>query len=205
MLEVGQGKSESGVPLKTVPVFVTICGTNRGLLFDTVRSQEPIRVSENMITGRTSIGGPMTDLSIYTSEAPAGETQLLLQGSLEAVETNEVDGPIIYVHGRGSANTTELNGFTVRFEAIVHNDEKGVGTGTLIAHYAAPNGDSIFAEASGRGAPTSVLGVNRIVEKYTITGGTGRFAGISGSFIVERLLTLATGVSSGTISGTIVP
>ena len=147
----------------------------------------------------------MTNTSIQTTEAPAEEQQLLFQGSLETVETNEIDGSIIYVHGRGSVNTTELNGFTVRFEGIVHNDENGVGTGILIAHYATPNGDSIFAQASGRGTPTSTLGVNRIVEKYTITGGTGRFAGISGSFIVERLLTLATGISSGTVSGTIVP
>lgn len=147
----------------------------------------------------------MTKATIQTAEAPAGEKELLLQGSLEAVETHEIDGPIIYVHGRGSVNTTELNSFTVRFEVLVHNDENGVGTGILIAHYAAPNGDGFFAEASGRGAPTSTLGVNRIVEKFNITGGTGRFAGIRGSFIVERLLTLATGVSSGTVSGTIVP
>jgi hypothetical protein len=145
----------------------------------------------------------MTDASIQTTENPARENQLLFQGSLEAVENNEIDGPIIYVHGRGSVNTTELNNFTIRFEAIVHNDENGVGIGNLIAHYATTDRDSFFAEASGRGAPTSSLGINRIVEKYTITGGTGRFAGISGSFIVERLLTLVSGVSSGTVSGTI--
>ena len=147
----------------------------------------------------------MKNVSIQTTEAPAGEKELLLQGSLEAVENNEIDGPILYVHGHGSVNTTELNNFTVRFEGLVHNDENGVGTGVLIAHYAAPNGDGFFAEASGRGAQTSTLGVNRIVEKYTIKSGTGRFADVSGSFIVERLLTLATGVSSGTVSGTIIP
>lgn len=147
----------------------------------------------------------MTNASIQTTEARAGEKELLFQGSLEAVENNEIEGPIIYVHGRGSVNTTELNSLTVRFEALVHNDENGVGTGILIAHYVAPNGDGFFAEASGRGAPTSTLGVNRIVEKYNIKGGTGRFANIGGSFVVERLLTLATGASSGTVSGTIVP
>ena len=146
----------------------------------------------------------MTDASIQTTEALAGEKELLFQGSLEAVETNEIDGPIIYVHGRGSVNTTELNRLTVRFEALVHNDDSGMGTGILIAHYAAPNGDGFFAEATGRGAPTSTLGMNRIVEKYNIKSGTGRFASIRGSFIMERLLTLATGISSGTISGTIV-
>jgi hypothetical protein len=147
----------------------------------------------------------MTNASIQATEARAGEKELLFQGSLEAVENNEIDGPTIYVHGRGSVNTTELNSCTVRFEGVVHNDENGVGTGILIAHYTAPGGDGFFAQASGRGAPTSTPGVNRIIEKYTITGGTGRLARIRGSFIVERLLTLATGVSAGTVSGTIVP
>lgn len=146
----------------------------------------------------------MTSASIQTTEARAGEKELLFQGSLEAVENNEIDGPTIYVHGRGSINTTELNSLTVRFEALVRNDENGVGMGILIAHYAAPNGDGFFAEATGRGAPTTTLGVNRIVEKYNVKSGTGRFAGIRGSFIVERLLTLETGVSSGTVSGTVV-
>jgi len=147
----------------------------------------------------------MTNVSIHMPEDPAGEQQLLLQGSLEAVETNEIDGPHLYVHGRGSLNTTELNSFTVRFEGIVQSDENGVGTGILIAHFAAPGGDGFFAQASGRGAQTSIPGVTRIVEKYTISGGTGRLARIRGGFIVERLLTLATGVSAGTVSGTIVP
>jgi hypothetical protein len=43
-----------------------------------------------------------------------------------------------------------------------------------------------------------------IVEKYVITGGTGRFANASGSFTVQRLVNRATGTSSGTISGTII-
>ena len=43
-----------------------------------------------------------------------------------------------------------------------------------------------------------------IVEMYTITGGTGRFAGATGNFTVERVLNQATGVSSGTIIGNIV-
>jgi len=41
------------------------------------------------------------------------------------------------------------------------------------------------------------------VENYTITGGTGRFAGASGSFTVERMIQRSTGISSGTMNGTI--
>jgi hypothetical protein len=42
-----------------------------------------------------------------------------------------------------------------------------------------------------------------IVEDYTITGGTGRFADASGTFTLESILNQATGLSSGTFSGSI--
>jgi hypothetical protein len=43
-----------------------------------------------------------------------------------------------------------------------------------------------------------------IVEVYTITGGTGRFADATGTFTLEGTLTQTAGVSSGTFSGSIV-
>jgi hypothetical protein len=136
--------------------------------------------------------------------ASRADKQMRFKGSFQAVENNEVDWPTIYVHGSGSGNATQLGKFTVQYEGTVHNDENGVGTGAMTAHFVAANGDTINAEASGLGTPSDTPGVNRIVEKYTITGGTGRFAGASGSFTVERLITLATGVTSGTIEGQIV-
>jgi hypothetical protein len=42
-----------------------------------------------------------------------------------------------------------------------------------------------------------------VVEVYTITGGTGRFADATGTFTGEIIVTQATGVSSGTLSGVI--
>lgn len=132
------------------------------------------------------------------------EKQLLFKGSLHAVENNEVDWPTIYVDGSGSGNATILGKFSVTYEAVVQNDENGVGTASPSAHFVAANGDSLFAEGSGIGVPTETPGVNSIVEEYTITGGTGRFAGATGSFTVERLINLATGVTDGTIEGTIV-
>jgi hypothetical protein len=42
-----------------------------------------------------------------------------------------------------------------------------------------------------------------IVEVYTITGGTGRFADATGTFTLENTLEQTTGVSSGTFSGAI--
>jgi hypothetical protein len=43
-----------------------------------------------------------------------------------------------------------------------------------------------------------------IVETYTIRGGTGPFAGASGSFTVQRLVNKITGVTSGLFDGNIV-
>jgi len=41
------------------------------------------------------------------------------------------------------------------------------------------------------------------VQTATVVGGTGRFAGASGSYIIERLLVQATGRTAGSINGTI--
>jgi hypothetical protein len=42
-----------------------------------------------------------------------------------------------------------------------------------------------------------------IVEVYTITGGTGRFADATGTFTLRSTVDQVTGVSSGTFSGAI--
>ena len=42
-----------------------------------------------------------------------------------------------------------------------------------------------------------------LAETQTITGGTGRFAGVTGTVVVNRSLDLVTGVTSGTFTGTI--
>ena len=42
-----------------------------------------------------------------------------------------------------------------------------------------------------------------IVEVYTITGGTGRFADATGNFALNSNVDQVTGVSSGTLSGAI--
>jgi|RhiMetdeSRZDD1v2_1073273.scaffolds.fasta_scaffold139135_3 hypothetical protein len=143
-------------------------------------------------------------LASTTFAAPAaGERQLLLKGSLEAVETHQIVPPTtMFVDGTGSGNTTQLGLFTMSFQAEVFLPTlfAASASATLVS----ADGANIFAEGSGQGTPTGTPGIVSIVETYTITGGTGRFAGATGNFTVERLIDRATLASSGTISGTIV-
>ena len=140
-------------------------------------------------------------LASTTFAASAAERQLLFKGSLQAVETHVVTFPTFTLDATGSGNATQLGVFTMSFQGQVYVPTLvGTTTATLVA----ADGSRLFADGLGQGTPTENPNVVSIVEMYTITGGTGRFAGATGSFTVERLIDRPTGVSLGTISGTIV-
>jgi hypothetical protein len=139
----------------------------------------------------------------FAATTAGRDKHISIQGTIQELETDEVLFPTIYLHGNGSGSATELGQFTMHFEGVVYNDSAGVGIGVEGTNYTVANGDKIFATNTGLGVPTSTAGVNQIVEKYTITGGTGRYVDASGNFTVERLVTLQTGASSGTIEGSI--
>ena len=69
--------------------------------------------------------------------------------------------------------------------------------------FIAANGDTLTATFVGQATPTSTPSVLYIVETATITGGTGRFAGATGSFITERLFDTITGLTTGSFKGSI--
>jgi len=131
----------------------------------------------------------------------AAERQLLFKGTLQAVETHVVTFPTFSMDLTGSGNATQLGLYTISFQGQVFIPTlAGSTTATLVA----ANGDSLFADGLGQGTPTENPGIISIVEMWTITGGTGRFAGATGTVTVERVVNQATLTSSGTISGTIV-
>lgn len=137
-----------------------------------------------------------------TLAAASTRRPLPFEGSIEALETYQVNGQTMSVTASGSGEATHLGHYTVSYQVQV-DLPTGTGTG-LSAHYVAANGDSLFAEGSGQATPTDDPNVFNVVETYTITGGTGRFAGATGSFTEERQVNIQTGVTSGTISGNIV-
>ena len=129
--------------------------------------------------------------------AVAAETPF--KGTLNAVETSHLVFPIASVDREGTGTATHLGKYTEHATLQV-NVLTGSSTGA--ATFTAANGDTLTASITGQSTPTSP-GVLSIVEVYTITGGTGRFAGATGTLTLESTLNLATEASTGTFSGAI--
>jgi hypothetical protein len=130
----------------------------------------------------------------------AAEEQVPFKGSLEGVETRTSFAfPFVSILGEWTGNATHLGRFTVENPHTV-NVLTMSGSGSF--DFTAANGDTVTADESGQAFLTQTPGVLSIVEHATITGGTGRFAGATGSFTVERLLDTVTHTTFGSFNGT---
>ena len=133
--------------------------------------------------------------------ALAGKKELPFKGTMQSVETYVVTPPIMSVTANGSGNATHLGAYTISYEVEVNLETlSGVGSAQIVA----ANGDILYANISGQATPTGTADVFNVVEEFTVTGGTGRFANASGSFTLDRVVNITTGVTSGTINGTII-
>ena len=121
----------------------------------------------------------------------------LLEGSFTSTPIPNTQNALVVARGFGEA--TLLGQFSFDFPLTVHLPSQ---TGSGIYTFTAANGDTVVAEVV---AKSSLLpnGLRRVEEIGTITGGTGRFAGATGSFISERLLDRATGTVIGYFDGII--
>jgi hypothetical protein len=154
------------------------------------------------IMKRSSIYLAMASMFVTLALASpaAAKNQVPFHGSILGAEVDHVQGTTLTGTGTGTGIATLLGRFTVTWEVTV-NLVNGSAVGSF--HFITANGDSISTTFHGQGDPTDTPGVNQIVEVNIITGGTGRFAGATGSFILERLIDLPTGFTSGSFIGTI--
>ena len=129
--------------------------------------------------------------------AVAAETPF--KGTVDAVETGTVEFPIRSITREGTGTATYLGRYT---ELITMEINLLTMSSTGAATFTAANGDTLTATVAGQATRTSPTTLS-IVEVYTITGGTGRFADATGGFTLESTVDQPTGVSSGSFSGTI--
>ena len=134
-----------------------------------------------------------------TPQAQSG-ARLPFRGSLQQTEMGELQSPtLLVITGSAEGTATHLGRYTMTFRAEIDLTTR---LGESRETWVAANGDSLFTTGSGEATPTDP-GILSIAGTETITGGTGRFEGATGSFSGVRLLNEATGVSSGSFAGTI--
>jgi hypothetical protein len=133
-----------------------------------------------------------TGLGLAQSAAHGG-SELPFRGSFTTV--TDVPPPSARATAEGTA--THLGQFTGTAAAEVNPDNTSTGTFT----FTAANGDQLSGTFVGHGVfipPNTV----RITEVATIENGTGRLAGATGTFTMERSETIDFATGRGTGTGT---
>jgi hypothetical protein len=133
----------------------------------------------------------------------AGE-QVPFHGSLAGVElTISANPPIVILSDSLTGSATLLGRFTLVYPPHEVNLVTMSGTGSFF--FTGANGDMVSGTSTGTASPTDTPGVFDVEEAATITGGTGRFAGATGGFTVERVVdtTVIPFTTSGSFDGTI--
>jgi len=139
-------------------------------------------------------------VSLTSIVVSAGAAQTPFKGTVSAVETAVVVPPTASLTRDGTGTATYLGKYT---EHIVMSIDLPTMSSTGAATFIAANGDTLTATVVGQATRTGPTTMLSIVEVYTVTGGTGRFAGATGTFTLEGIVEQTTGVSSGTFSGVI--
>ena len=143
------------------------------------------------------VAASAVSLASIAVSAVAAETPF--KGTVNAVETGTVVFPTASLTRDGTGTATYLGKYT---EHIAMTIDLPTMSSTGAATFTAANGDTLTATVVGQATRTGPTTLS-IVEVYTITGGTGRFADATGTFTLKSTVNQTTGVSSGTFSGAI--
>ena len=145
-------------------------------------------------------------LTTALANPASAKNNVPFKGTIDSVETTiavfppDVPFPTLLVDGSGSGHATHLGAYTVTFTFEVNLDDFSA---TGFYEFVAANGDSLFTQVIGQGTVPDQDGISFLTASHTITGGTGRFAGASGSFTEESVLNTFTHVKSGSFNGSL--
>ncbi len=141
-------------------------------------------------------------LAVTTVSPVAAADEVPFRGRLDGTVTvTPLTPPIASVLIEASGTATQLGSFTLE---VPHQVNQAIRVGTGSYEFTAANGDTLTADFTGL-ATLVAPGVLTTHEEAVITGGTGRFAGATGSFTADRTFYIATGTTVGSFQGTISP
>jgi hypothetical protein len=151
---------------------------------------------------KTTIYLLMAAMLLTAALAVPGAAQNLIpfKGAIQGQESDSGEFPIITVNGSCTGIATVVGKLSLTYQDTI---DLRTASGTGIGQFIAANGDTIYLTNTGSADVVSKPGFALITEIYTITGGTGRFAGAQGSFSLDRSVNQATGFTSGSFHGTI--
>lgn len=160
-----------------------------------------------MIT-RSRICLPMAAIILTGALAipAAAQKQVPFKGMIQGQDTDKgfTSPGMFLVETNGTGTGILFGRFTFTLETTINGANL---TDTGIAHFKAANGDTIDATYTSvipaELTPTPDGVVFSIKEVYTITGGTGRFEGAQGSFLMERVADPQKFITFGSFQGTI--
>ena len=132
--------------------------------------------------------------------APAPPSAVNIRGTLEVCETDTYQPATnsLLVHFVGTGTASNLGRFMVVDDGIAYlSTSSGGGSVTFFA----ANGDSFTATETGFAVFAGSIA--EITDYATITQGTGRFEGATGTLTIVRRRDLSSPLSSGWFEGTI--
>lgn len=142
--------------------------------------------------GRTVLAAPAANTGL------ANTTRESFNGTMQSEEAYSTISTRLYVTGNGSGESNQLGTFTVSYHVEVNLPDLSE---TESLHFAGANGDGLLAKGLGQSIEDRTPGMYNVIEIYTITGGTGRFQGASGTFTLKRLVSRTVGISTSTFEG----
>jgi hypothetical protein len=147
---------------------------------------------------RTAFAAPAPHAPQTAQAIPSQITRLSVRGIVHSTETYSTAFPTRLVTANGWGDVSELGRFTVNYETEMNLLDLSANES---AHFVGTNGNSIQAQGLGQAVEDQTPGIIQLVEIYTITGGSGRFADASGTLTMKRVVNLATGSTAGTLEG----
>lgn len=142
--------------------------------------------------GQTALAAP------ETRTVTGKPTRLYFKGTMQSNEIYSTAFHTLFVTATGSGEATELGRFTASYQMEANLMEMSV---IESISFTGAHGDSLQANAVGQAIEDRTPGMFKVVEIYTVTSGTGRFSGASGTLTLNRLLSFTAGVASSTFEG----
>lgn len=132
------------------------------------------------------------------SNAASAALAVPFKGKFEGAQTvTPLAPPFASVEVFTVGTGTKLGRFTMELPHTVNfATASATGTCTIVA----ANGDVLTGDFTGQAQVGPIVS---IVEHVTITGGTGRFEGATGTFVITRTFDPAAGMTTGSFEGTI--